>query len=498
MSVIRTFIIAASCLLTGLAGAAERTAAKAVPQAGNPWFQQGQQRIRAMRALKHRDHSARNIILFIGDGMSIPTITAARIREGQLRGETGEENSLSFEHFPYTALAKTYNVNSQTPDSAGTATAMLTGVKTNIGELSVYPDAQRGQCLADQPVPETFLELAEDRAWVTGVVTTTRITHATPASTYTHSVERNWEADRDIPEAARQAGCKDIAWQLVNFSHGDGIEVLFGGGRREFLPDTQSDPEYPKRKGLRLDARNLIEAWRQRYPGGQWLWNDKQFSALKARRKHVLGLFEPSHMKFEADRKQDAAGEPSLSAMTRAAIQQLQAYDKHFFLLVEGGRIDHAHHFGMASYALSETIEFAHAVQVADELTRVDDTLIIVTADHSHTLSMAGYPKRGNDILGKVIEAGEDHFALALDGKPYTTLSYANGPGGIIGQRADLSQVDTSEKSFHQQAPVRLGNETHGGDDVAIFARGPMAFLFGGVVEQNYIFHVMYAASGIR
>ena len=128
--------------------------------------------------------AAKNVILFVGDGMGISTVTAARILEGQLRGESGEENQLSFEKFPYVALSKTYTVDQQTQDSAPTMTAMVTGVKTNDRTISVdqfVKFAEPDGAIVKQHALKTVLEMAEEKGLSTGVVTTTRVTHATPA-----------------------------------------------------------------------------------------------------------------------------------------------------------------------------------------------------------------------------------------------------------------------------------------------------------------------------
>jgi len=175
-----------------------------------------------------------------------------------------------------------------------------------------------------------------------------------------------------------------------------------------------------------------------------------------------------------------------------------------YFLLVEGGRIDHAHHGGNAYRALVDTVEFARAVQVALDRTDAKDTLVIVTADHAHVLTFAGYPVRGNPILGKV-RSVDDHgvskkdLELAEDGLPYTTLSYANGPGyRSKKERRAARDEDTTDPDYLQQAGLDLDWETHGGDDVPVYARGPGAQLIRGVMEQNYIFHVMDAAGRLR
>jgi alkaline phosphatase len=479
------------------------------------WFAAGQQAVKDAKSLKANPNPATNVILFVGDGMGIATVTAARILEGQLRGESGEENSLSFEKLPYVALSKTYSVNQQTSDSAPTMTAMVTGVKTNDGFLSVNQKGVRGDhtTVADNKLT-TILELAEDKGLATGVVTTTRVTHATPAACYAHTVERDWEGDVDLSPTARAAGFPDIARQLLEFSRGDGLEVVLGGGRSKFLPNTTDDPEDQGTKGSRLDGRDLTAEWLTK-PHATYVWNKAQFDAVNpATTRHLLGLFERSHLEYEVDRATDTSGEPSLSEMTGKAIDLLAKNQKGFFLMVEGGRIDHAHHAGNAYRALTETIEFSRAVKKAMEKTDPQKTLLIVTADHSHVFTIAGYPKRGNPILGKVIQPDETELAKDLSGLPYTTLSYANGPGytgasnkqpqgpknfphepgsfsGITSGRPDLTAVDTTTSRYLQEATVPLPAETHAGEDVAIYANGPGAHLFHGVQEQNVIFHVM-------
>lgn len=159
---------------------------------------------------------ARNVILFIGDGMGVSTVTATRILDGQRKGMPGEENVLSFEHFPYLALSKTYEVNQQVAESAGTATALLTGSKTKAGFIGVSQAAVRKSCAsANGNHLTSALELAEAGGRSTGVVTTTRLTHATPAAAYAHVPERDWESDRDLSDEARRNGCTDIAAQLI-------------------------------------------------------------------------------------------------------------------------------------------------------------------------------------------------------------------------------------------------------------------------------------------
>lgn len=481
----------------------------------NDWYRTANARLHARLAVAQPGDSARNVILFIGDGMSLATVTAARILEGQLRGEPGEENLLSFETFAHTGLAKTYNTDSQVPDSAGTASAMLTGVKTRIGMLGLNENAVYGDCASARgnSVP-TLLEHAERAGLATGIVTTTRVTHATPASGYAHTPHRGWETNnnQDMGE------CVDIARQLVEFSIGDGPDVVLGGGRAPFMPQTATDPERPEDRGWRTDGRDLIAEWRERNPTGVYVSNKREFERVNpARAGKLLGLFEPADMQYEADRDDGSGGEPSLAEMVETAITMLGRDEDGFFLLVEGGRIDHAHHEGNAYRALHDTIALSDAVSVARGMTDPRDTLIVVTADHGHVMEIAGYPRRGNPILGKVVatSAGADGaYARDALGLPYTTIVYGNGPGHIAASdvqaegaksmphrlsayeaatrgRPDLSQVDTTDANYLQEAAVPMRSETHSGTDVPVYADGPGARLIAGVNEQNYLFHVM-------
>jgi alkaline phosphatase len=507
----------ASCAVTeapevhGVAdGQVATPATRPDPREQDPWFAAGRTSVRESSRFIAGEAPARNVILFVGDGMGISTVTAARILEGQRQGESGEGHRLAFEILPYVALSKTYSTDAQVADSAATITAMLSGVKTKSAVLGVDDRIRRGDYESvDASRVLTILEEAEDRGLATGIVTTTSVTHATPAGCYAHVPLRSWEDDSRMPEAAREARFPDIALQLVEFDHGDGIDVVLGGGRAHFRPAGAPDPEEASNPGRRLDGRDLIDEWTGAREGSLYVWNREQLTTVDRRSaRHLLGLFEPDAMKFEADRAHDAAGEPSLAEMTHLAIDLLSRNRKGYFLLVEGGRIDHGHHDGNAYHALTDTLAFSDAVRVALETTHRDDTLIVVTADHSHTLTISGYPVRGNPILGKVVEMsrtaeGETQPARDANGQPYTTLSYANGPGHVPGEgsgrssnRPDLTGVDTSDPRYLQEATVPMESETHGGEDVAIFAGGPRAALFHGVQEQNYVYHALVEALG--
>ncbi len=479
------------------------------PRERNAWFAAGRHAVAEapIETGIDFDHTrpAKNVILFVGDGMGTATITAARILEGQLRGEMGEENRLAFEMLPFAALSKTYNVDAQVSDSASTMTAIVSGVKTLSGVLGVDERIHRGDHTSvDQARVLTILEEAEARGLATGVVSTATVTHATPAACYAHVPVRFWQSDSKMSEAARVSGFPDIARQLVEFSQGDGLEVALGGGRSNFMPIGTPDAEEPEKAGARVDGRNLAQEWVEAREGAVYVWNRRQFDSIdREATRHLLGLFEPGNMKFEADRESDAAGEPSLAEMTDLAIDLLARDPDGYFLMVEGGRIDHGHHDNNAYRALTDTLALSDAVHVALTKTRRDDTLIVVTADHSHTLMISGYPNRGNPILGKVVGTSwwsreeEKNLAKDLDGKPFTTLSYANGPGHVAGNiRPDLAQTATGDKNYLQEATVPLKSETHAGEDVPIFAGGPRAALFHGVQEQHYIYHAMVEAFG--
>lgn len=439
---------------------------------------------------------AKNVILFIGDGMGISTVTAARIYDGQSRGEAGEENLLSFERFPNVALVKTYNSNQQVPDSAGTASAMNLGVKTRAGVIGIGPTAQRGDCLgAQRAMVRNIAEQVHRGGKAVGIVTTMRITHATPAAVYAHSPERDWEGDADIPATERAMGCLDIAKQLIAFP----FEAALGGGQARFLGG--------RKGGKRLSSDDdLIADWMER-TGGQYVTTAAGLSQAVGRSGPLLGLFAPSHMKYMLERKPDTT-EPTLSQMTSAAIAKLARRGSGYFLMIEGGNIDHGHHEGRADIALSETQELARAVQVALAKVSLKNTLILVTADHSHVFTISGYPQRGNPILG--LAMGVDNRGeptgrpiLAMDGRPYTTLGYQNGPGAV---RAEPRPSPSGEAGELKQALVPTGNvfdggvslaETHSGEDVALYAIGPGSSEAHGVIEQSGIFDIMMKAFGI-
>lgn len=474
---------------------------------------------------------AKNVILFIGDGMGVSTVTATRVYSVGVAGQ------LVMDQFPYTALSRTYSADSITPDSAPTMTAMMTGKNTNAGVLGLDDTTESNDFNGDgdgRPL-RTLLEQAKRNDMKVGVVSTARITHATPAATYAHINNRDSEnaiALQSLPTDA-----------TYNEALGDGIDVVFGGGRRHFVPNIILDEE--SARGSRTDARDLRAEYQA--AGYTYVDNTAEFNSLSRQSLPVLGLFESSHMEWEWDRASDAGGEPSLTAMTLKSIDLLKRgqrrrggwnRDNGYFLMVESGRIDHAHHDGNALRALHDTQEFDKAIAAAIQAVDLRDTLIIVSADHSHVFNIAGYPLRprselpyplapcsgssygalaGNGVLDLVYDVNVAGRCAApstdSSGVPYTALVYGNGPGYRSGVRVDPT-TDTfvgipgstdlpgpnptgfAHPNYRPEAAVPLTSETHSAEEVAIYAVGPGSELVRGTVKNTFIYRVMAKALG--
>lgn len=477
--------------------------AQNLPQASSPWYQQAQEALQERLANQPNTKRAKNVILFVADGNGVGTNYASRLFAGQQQGGLGDDYVQPFEAFPNVALIKTYSTNGQTPDSAPTASAMNSGIKTKNDLINVTENVAVSDCAAGlENGVRTFAEIAAEQGKSVGVVSTARITHATPAAVYARTANRDWEDNSDIPEGCAQP---DIAVQLLDQMKNGVIDVAMGGGRRHFLPQDATDAE--GQPGRRTDGRDLVQEARD--AGAQVVFASDDFAALQASgNAPILGLFESSHMQYEADR----SGEPSLAEMTATTINALSANDQGFYMMVEAGRVDHANHGGNLYRTVTDGKAFADAVASAIELTNPEDTLIIVTADHEHAIAFNGYCGRGSSITGlcrQIDEAGTEALAepaLGDDGKPYTVAGYLNGPGSVMqeqadgtwsGSRPEVSADEAEGRDYMQQALLPTSSETHSGEDVALFARGPWAHLFGGVMEQNEIFSVMnYAIKG--
>jgi len=443
-----------------------------------------------------------NVILFVGDGMGVSTVTSTRI------ATVGVDGQLALDRMPYTAISRTASADYITPDSAATMSAMMTGVNTNTGVIGYGPTTEYADFNGNGNGARltNIGELAISMGYAVGIVTTTRVTHATPAAVFAHVNNRNQE--------------NEIAAQMVpggagfNSRLGDGLHVVFGGGRRHFLPTSASDEDGVP--GGRSDGRDLLGELRQR--GYRYVSSRQGLNSLGGSGR-AIGLFASSHLEYEADR---GGSQPSLEEMTRKAIQILNATGKRYFLMVEAGRIDHAHHEGNAFRAFTDTRMFDRAINAAQRSVNLNRTLILATADHSHVFTIAGYPMRPlgdlrytprsvpasfrnqphNGILGTVHginTGGTISESGDSGGIPYTILGYANGPGHRSGSRVNPNNdrtvgyggavpSSTSHTAYRQEATVPLAIETHAGEDVMIYAVGRTAENVRGTVPNTKVF----------
>lgn len=458
---------------------------------------------------------ARNVILFIGDGMGVSTVSATRVFS------VGVDGDLVLDQLPYTALSRTYSADTITPDSAPTMSAMVSGVNTNNGVIGYDAETEYADFLNDGDGLKTLnvFEQAKQQGKAVGVVSTARVTHATPAACYAHINDRNEEND-----IALQALPGDANY---NGMLAEGLDLLVGGGRRFFVPAGTVDEEGSG--GARSDGRDLRVEFQQ--AGYEYVWNDAQWAGLTAADLPVLGLFESSHMEYEYDRPGDAGGEPGLAEMTGKAIELLSSDPQGFFLHVESGRIDHAHHAGNAYRALTDAEELDRAIGVALSMVDLKDTLIVVSADHSHVFNIAGYPLRPLDEIsyalgttpldyvsaphGGILNVAYDidsngNVVESLDsnGVPYTALVYGNGPGyrGVprVDPRVDpfaslngAVPAGPNDPEYLQEATVPLSSETHSGEEVAIYAIGAGAQQFRGTVKNAFIATAVREAAGL-
>lgn len=444
----------------------------------------------------------KNVLFFLGDGMGITTLTAMRIYE------VGEAGSITIDTLPESAFVRTYSEDGQVTDSAPSMAAYMTGVKmkNEVISMTTGTNAYRADgtqfvdangdttCEAGNgsAVP-TLLELMKAEGYATGVVSTTRITHATPATTYAHLCNRNGEntiAAQMVPGGAE-----------FNSALGDGMDVVLGGGRRHFLPSTEG--------GRRSDGRNLTSEMKT--AGYEYVSTVSELLAVPNSTEKLLGLFTSSDMSYELDRNPQQ--EPSLSEMTEKAIDILSLRDNGFFLMVEGGRIDHALHASNAKRAIIDGIAFDNAIKVALEKMEALDpglknTLVVVTADHDHTLVINGYAER----TGKTTEANagvlgvvksyvngpsKGQPATDVDGNPYSILAFGNGPHRPT-TRVAIDDATTSADDYLQEAVIQLSSETHGGGDVYLGAKGMGAENFHGVIDNVDVFGLIKQAINLE
>jgi alkaline phosphatase len=329
----------------------------------------------------------RNIILFIGDGMGAAHRQAARLAAG---------GQLAMDRLPVQGGFYTGSANSAVTDSAAAATAMATGVKTYNGLLGMSPD---------QTVLTTILEQARHQGKSVGLITNTKVTHATPAGFAAHVPDRRMFTA--------------IAGQMA----AAGIDVLLGGGEDDFLPDSATGC-FPG-KGHRTDHRNLIEEMRK--SGYTCVCGPEEFSALQpAKAGKLLGLFSDDGM--------ERPFAPTLADMTAKALAILGKDPDGFFLMVEGGQIDWAGHDNDAANAIGDTLDLDRAVAVAAGFAARDGrTLLIVTADHeTGGMAVSARPTGRADEDGPFKTADDGTFYVTWETRQHTGLPVpvtACGPG---------------------------------------------------------------------
>ena len=432
----------------------------------------------------------KNVLFFLGDGMGITTMTAARIYS------VGEDGDLTMDTLPETAFVHTFSNDAQVTDSAPSMAAYMTGVKMNNEVISMTAETKATDAAGkpyhtnfDSTCPTTngksvptLLEQMKSAGYGTGVVSTTRITHATPAATYSHVCHR--DAENTIAAALVPGGAG------YNSALTDGVDVIFGGGTSYFTAKADG--------GKRNDSRNLLTEFKtQKYSVAA---NKADFDKLPVDGSKIVGLFTKDHMAYDLDR--DASKEPSLAEMTGKAIDALSAKKKGFFLMVEGGRIDHALHATNARRALQDTVAFDNAIKTAlEKMQKVDpglkNTLVVVTADHDHTLNLNGYARRTGKteagkpgVLGLVKNYVDGKASSDVDGNPYTIIGFGNGPSRLA-TRGAISDSALESKDYLQEAVVPLASETHGGADVFLGAQGMGADSFSGVIENTDVFKLI-------
>jgi alkaline phosphatase len=377
-------------------------------------------------------------------------------------------------------------------------------VKQNIGVVSMSagtravapgPDKNgnklANRCEGGTPA-QTLLELARQRGKATGIVTNTSVTDATPASVYAHACHR--KVENDIAAAMVPGGAG------YNAALGKGLDLVFGGGAQFFTPFEKG--------GKRSDGRDLLAELSAH--GYRVVSTPAQMLALdNVSAQPAIGLFAQNHMRYDAER--DPASQPALVDMTRKAIDILSHKPEGFFLVVEGGLIDHALHATLAKRALQETVSFDAALKAAIErMQQVDpglkNTLIVATADHDHTLILNGYPPRTGPttpanpgVLGLVRNIPDGKLKLDKDGAPITIIGFGTGEHRKESRAGTvLTDQMAAADDYHQEAVIRMkpGSETHGGIDVYLGAIGANAELFRGTIDNTRVYHLIRQATG--
>lgn len=393
----------------------------------------------------------KNVILVIADGMGPASFTATRI------WDKGSSGLLSMEKMPVTGYAKTYSGSDFVTDSAASGTALASGVKTYNGAIGLtYP---RLDPKKKHRSLETLVDVMSRSGKSTGVLTTTRVTHATPASFYAHVVSRDMEDE------------------IAEFVEPSSLDLLMGGGRRHFLPQDGTSGTRRYRK----DGYNIVESLVK----NGWTHFDTKQDMLahkgKSMDSKVLGLFNDTHVTYEQDRsKEENQKEPSLTEMSSFAIEFLRDNKEGFFLMIEAGRIDHASHNNDVVNMLHETRELDHCIEMILNHELMDETLLVITADHETAgLAVSGYGDveqvKGDELL-KIRHQGTSQEA--------SYLSWATGPNS----RNNPDYPENAEKGYHLAPAAQYTEEAnHTAVDVMVMASGVGASSFVGFMNNTEI-----------
>lgn len=400
------------------------------------------------------------IVLMIGDGMGFSQIALARTML------LGPGERWSFETLPVTGIVSTWSASNATTDSGAASTAMASGIKTS--------NQQIGTDLAGEPV-ETIAEAAIDAGWRVGYVTSTAITHATPAAFYAHVDNRYADVDQ-------------IAERLVAHP----AEVALGGGLAAFLPEA----EY----GERLDDRNLLE---EAEAVGWSVWRRGDDLGRRPPDR-LLGLFANDDLAFRLDdlRYPEGRRDPPLALLTGLALEVLTRSGEPFFLVVEGGRIDHASHSFDAATAAHELAEFDDAIRVVlDHRRSRADLLVLVTADHgTGGLAINDYvdwealrrQRASVEWMARQIRNAGADVEMVREMTGFEDLEEAD----LDAVRDELDKYEAwrnlgrllSRRNGVTWIPrVTLDTKGHTGEDVPIYAGGPGAERFGGAIDNTDI-----------
>lgn len=287
------------------------------------------------------------------------------------------------------------------------------------------------------------------------MVTSAGLTDATPAAAYAHVSDRNYESNSPIADKA----CKDIARQLVENAPGLNFSVALGGSTKHFLPKASG--------GDRADGLNLFEEWKKNKKA-QGLTED-QYKVAQNREEFIkvdltkvnslLGSFGAEDLAYEAER--DKTKQPSLTEMAEAAITILSKNPKGYFLLIEGGNIDNAHHENWANLALGDLLAFDQAINATLKRVNLEETLVLVTADHSFGFTQNGYAKQDENIYGVTEQRDSQNIT-------YTQLLYATGPG-YKAHRTSETIEQTSNRNYRQASAIAMQSGVHSGEDVGMY-----------------------------